>query len=206
MSGWSWGAFVGLGAFHGLNPAMGWLFAVAIGFRDRTRSAVIRALGPIAAGHAASMALTVLAYDELRAVLPDRAVRLTGALVLLAFATARLSRDRHPRWVGMNLTSLELATWSFLMSTAHGAGLMLIPVLGDASSHGHGDMPMPGSLLLGGGAVVVHTAAMITTAAAAALLVYHFVGVGILRRGWFNLDRVWTYALGAGALVMLLAG
>jgi hypothetical protein len=206
VSGWSWGAIVGLGAFHGLNPAMGWLFAVAIGFRDRARSAVVGALGPIAAGHAASMAATVLVYDELRAVLPDRAVRLAGALALLAFATARLSRERHPRWVGMNLTSLELAGWSFLMSTAHGAGLMLIPVLGDASSRGHGGMPMPGSLLQGGVAVLVHTGAMIAVAAAVALLVYHFVGVGILRRGWFNLDRVWTYALGAGALVMLLVG
>ena len=206
MSSWSFGAVAGLGVFHGINPAMGWLFAVAIGFRERTRTAVLAALGPIALGHAASMAATLLVFDELQVALPARAVRIAGALALLAFATARLSRDRHPRWVGMNLTRAELAGWSFLMSTAHGAGLMLIPVVSRLPVAAHGGTMMGSSLLLDGVAVAVHTAAMIVVAAAVALVVYRFVGVGILRRGWLNLDRVWTYALGAGAVVTLLAG
>ena len=196
-----------LGAFHGLNPAMGWLFAVAIGFRDRARRAVVGALVPIAVGHAASMSLAVLVFNELRLALPPAAIRVAGAVALLAFATARLSRDRHPRWVGMNLSRYELA------------GLVVPHVdrargrtdahprdrgLTRGCSRRHGDAGAPS--LVGGGAVLVHTAAMIAAAAAAALVVYHFVGVGILRRGWLNLDRVWTYALGAGAVVMLLAG
>jgi hypothetical protein len=206
LSSWSFAAVAALGLFHGLNPAMGWLFAVAIGFRDRTQRAVVSALGPIAVGHAASMTLTVLVVDQLQVALPSGAVRVAGAVALLAFATARLSRERHPRWVGMNLSRHELAGWSFLMSTAHGAGLMLIPVIAGSPVHAHSDMPMPSSLVVGGAAVLVHTAAMVAAAAVAALIVYHFVGVGILRRGWLNLDRIWTYALGAGALVTLLAG
>ncbi len=206
MGAWGFAAVAGLGVFHGLNPAMGWLFAVAIGFRDGSRNAVVRALGPIAAGHAASMAATVLVFDELQVALPSGAVRIGGAIALLAFATARLSRDRHPRWVGMNLTALELAGWSFLMSTAHGAGLMLIPVIAGTHVGAHDAMPMPASLAAGGAAVLVHTVAMVTVAGAAALVVHRFVGVRVLRRGWLNLDRVWTYALGAGAFVTLLAG
>jgi hypothetical protein len=92
------------------------------------------------------------------------------------------------------------------MSTAHGAGLMMIPVIARGSVGGHGDMTMPHSLLFGGVAVLVHTAAMIAVAGAVSLVVYRFVGVRVLRRGWFNLDRVWTYALGAGALVTLVLG
>jgi hypothetical protein len=206
LSNWSLAAVAALGLFHGLNPAMGWLFAVAIGFRDRTWRAVVGSLGPIAAGHAAAMAVAVVVFDELRVALPSGAVRIAGAIALLAFATARLSRERHPRWVGMNLSRYELAGWSFLMSTAHGAGLMLIPVVAGSSVGTHADMLMPGSVLVGGEAVLVHTGVMVAVAAVVGLVVYRVVGVGILRRGWLNLDRVWTYALGAGALVMLLAG
>jgi hypothetical protein len=206
MSGWGFAAVAGLGVFHGLNPAMGWLFAVAIGFRERAQAAVVSALGPIAAGHAASMTLVVLVVDQLRVALPLSAVRVGGAIALLAFATARLTRERHPRWVGMNLNRVELAGWSFLMSTAHGAGLMLVPVLAGSWTTGHGEMSMPHSLLVGGAAVALHTVAMIAAAAAAALFVYRFVGVRILRRGWFNLDRVWTYVLAGGAILMLVAG
>ena len=112
---------------------MGWLFAVALGFRGPDMARGGRVFGPIAAGHAAAMAVAVVVFDELRVALPSGAVRIAGAIALLAFATARLSRERHPRWVGMNLSRYELAGWSFLMSTAHGAGLMLIPVVAGSS-------------------------------------------------------------------------
>jgi hypothetical protein len=205
LSGWGGGALVALGAFHGLNPAMGWLFAVAIGFRDRARSAVVWAFGPIALGHAASMALTVVAVEELRIVSSDAAIRIAAALGLLAFAVSRLTRTHpHPRWVGMNLRPRELALWSFLMSTAHGAGLMLIPVVIGTQVSGHHDMLMPSSLGLVGVAVAIHTLAMVAVAAAIAFAVYEFVGVGVLRRGWINVDRVWVYALAAGAAAILL--
>lgn len=205
MNGWDAGATLLLGAFHGLNPAMGWLFALAIGFRMQTRRAIVGALGPIAAGHLASMALTVLAVEELRVLSSEAAIRIAGALGLAAFASWRFaSSHRHPRWVGMVLRRRELALWSFLMSTAHGAGLMLIPVAVGLNVGGHDHLLTPSSLGPVGAVLLLHTAAMVAVAGALGLAVYEFVGVKILHRGWLNLDRVWAYALGVGAAATLL--
>jgi hypothetical protein len=205
MTGWDVAALVGLGAFHGLNPAMGWLFAAALGLQAQSRRVLTAALGPIAVGHAASMGLTVLVVEELRVLASDTAIRIGGAAALVAFAGWQIVRNhRHPRWVGMRLRRRELALWSFLMSSAHGAGLMLIPVVMGIRVGSHDGMLMPGSLAPVAGAVAIHTAAMVAVAGAIALVVYEFLGVGILRRGWLNLDRVWPYALGAGAAATLL--
>jgi hypothetical protein len=205
MSGWDVGALLALGAFHGLNPAMGWLFAVWIGLQRRARGALLGALGPIAAGHAASMALTVLVVEELRILASDTALRFSGAAALVSVAAWRIVRShRHPRWVGMRLKQRELALWSFLMSTAHGAGLMLIPVVAGMGVSSRHDMIMPSSFGTLAGAVLIHTIAMVAVGGAIAVAVYEFVGVGVLRRGWLNLDRLWPYALGAGAAATLL--
>src|SRR4051812_17385219 len=205
MSGWDAGATLLLGAFHGLNPAMGWLFALAIGFRAQTRRAVLGALGPIAAGHVASMAVTLVAVEELRVLSSVATIRIAGALGLAAFASWRFaSSHRHPRWVGMCLRRRELAFWSFLMSTAHGAGLMLIPIAVGLNVGGHDHMLMPSSLGPIGAVLALHTAAMVVVAGVLALAVYEFVGVGVLRRGWLNIDRLWAYALGVGAAATLL--
>jgi hypothetical protein len=205
MTGWDLGAILLLGAFHGINPAMGWLFAVALGLQAGTRRRLAAALPPIAAGHAASMGLTVLFVEELRVFTSDTAIRIAGGAVLAAFALWRILRShRHPRWVGMSLRPRELALWSFLMSTAHGAGLMLIPVMVGIGVSSHNDMLMPSSLGLVTTAVAIHTAAMVAVAGGIAFLVYEFVGIGVLRRGWLNVDRIWAYALGAGAAVTLL--
>jgi hypothetical protein len=205
LSNWDAGATLLLGAFHGLNPAMGWLFAVAIGFRAQTRRAVVSALGPIAVGHLASMAFTVLVVAELGVLSSETTIRVAGALGLAAFASWRFaSSHRHPRWVGMCLRRRELACWSFLMSTAHGAGLMLIPVVVGLHVDGHDHMLMASSLGAVTAVLLLHTAAMVAVAGAIAFVIYDFVGVGVLRRGWINLDRVWAYALGAGAAATLL--
>jgi hypothetical protein len=205
MRGWEIGALLALGAFHGLNPAMGWLFATWTGLQQRSRGALVAALGPIAAGHALSMALTLLVVEELRVVASDTSIRIAGAVALLAFALWRVvSSHRHARWVGMRLKRRELALWSFLMSTAHGAGLMLIPIAVGVGARPSGNMIMPSSLTPLAGAVGIHTLAMIAVAGAIAIGVYQFFGVGILRRGWLNLDRIWPYALGAGAAATLL--
>jgi hypothetical protein len=205
VSSWDAGATLLLGAFHGLNPAMGWLFAVAIGFQARARRAVIGALGPIALGHLASMAFTVLVVEELRVLSSETTIKIAGALALAAFASWRIaSSHRHPRWVGMCLRPRELALWSFLMSTAHGAGLMLIPVVVGLQVSGHDHMLMPMSLGPVTAVLLIHTAAMVAVAGLVALVVYEFLGVGVLRRGWINLDRVWAYALGVGAAATLL--
>lgn len=136
----AWLALLGLGAFHGINPGMGWLFAVALGLQEQRRGAVLRALLPIALGHALSIGVVVLAIGLLHDVLPDAWVRWPVGLGLAGFGAYKLWRCRMPRWVGMRVSALDLTWWSFLMATAHGAGLMLAPVLlgwGAGAGAGH---------------------------------------------------------------------
>ena len=129
-SSWPWISLAFLGAFHGLNPGMGWLFAVALGLQERRLRAVIAALGPIALGHALAIGVAAVAVGAIGFVVPQRAVLALGGATLLAFAAYKLAtRFRHPRWVGMRVGPRELVLWSFVMASAHGAGLMLVPVL-----------------------------------------------------------------------------
>ena len=129
-----WVTLALLGAFHGLNPAMGWLFAVSLGFQEQRTGAVVKALGPIALGHLLAIAAIAIPVGLLQVVLPERAVMVMGGLILLGYAAYKvITRFRHPRWVGMRVTSLELVSWSALMAAAHGAGLMLIPALAGLS-------------------------------------------------------------------------
>lgn len=204
-----WLALVVLGAFHGLNPAMGWLFAVALGLQERKRQAVLWALVPIAIGHEASIALAVLLVRGFEALAAPQLLRLAGAALLIAFGAYKFLRPRsHPRWVGMRVTPRELAWWSFLMSSAHGAGLMLFPVLLGLRTgyHAH-DLSMldgvTGSVLQDIAAVLLHTTVMLVTMGAVALLVYDKLGVTILRRAWLNLDALWAAAfVGVGVVTL----
>ncbi|MEU8215435.1 hypothetical protein AB0C47_06660 [Micromonospora taraxaci] len=196
-----------LGAFHGLNPAMGWLFAVARGLQERSRSALLRALPPIAAGHLASVAIVAALVAATRSVTTSTALAVAGGVLLVAFGLWRLLSERHFRWAGMRLSSAQLAGWSFLMSSAHGAGLMLLPVLvAEPVSGGHAGhlAAAPVGALTGLAAAGVHTVAMLGVALAVALLVYQVLGVGVLRRAWFNVDRLWAGVLVAAGLVTLL--
>jgi hypothetical protein len=127
---WPWILLALLGAFHGLNPAMGWLFAVLMGFQARRLTAVVTALGPIALGHALSIGLVAVTIGLLGLAIPQSLLLTLGGLALLAFAAHKVAtRFRHPRWVGLRVRRHELILWSFIMATAHGAGLMLVPVL-----------------------------------------------------------------------------
>ncbi|KWX00997.1 hypothetical protein LI90_2025 [Carbonactinospora thermoautotrophica] len=216
-----WAALAGLGAFHGLNPGMGWLFAVALALQDRSRAALARALPAIAAGHAASVGIAAAVVTVSGSLLASRVVAVGGGLLLVAFGLWRLLSQRHFRWAGMRLSALQLTGWSFLMSSVHGAGLMLLPVLlSQPGGHPHaGHHHAPGgaemsatatgitdALLHAGTATVVHTVAMTATAGAVALLVYQVLGLRFLRTAWVNLDLVWAIALiGAGAATVLLS-
>jgi hypothetical protein len=203
-------ALVALGAFHGLNPGMGWLFAVARGLQERSRALVLQSLPAIAAGHAASVFAVAAIVTLTGSVLTSRVVSIGGGIVLVGFGLWRLLSSRHFRWVGMRLTLWQLTCWSFLMSSAHGAGLMLLPVLT------HGSIRVPGhdhGLTGGAGSAVsaalfvtgVHTLAMFVVAGTIAVLVYEVVGLTVLRHAWFNLDRLWAAALiGAGAATLLI--
>ncbi len=206
---WPWLALAVLGAYHGVNPAMGWLFAVALGLQERRRAAVLQALVPIALGHEASIAVVVLLVRGIELVAAPETLRLVGAGALILFGLFKFARPRsHPRWVGMKVTSRDLVLWSFLMSSAHGAGLMLFPVLRRLPEEGHGH-DLPGLALSGASvvqdvaAVLVHTLAMLVVMGAVAVLVYDRLGVGVLRRAWVNLDLLWAAAfVTAGAITL----
>jgi len=198
---WPWLALVGLGVFHGANPAMGWLFAVALGLHRRSRAVVLESLVPIALGHALAIGSIVLAVVLLGTMVDPRAIRLASGVVLIGWAAYhRLTRSRHRVRVGMRTGMAGLALWSFLMAGAHGAGLMLVPVLLPHGGHG----PASDSLLFSLAAVGVHTLAMLAVTAVIATVVYEWVGLAVLRRGWINFDLLWTLALVATGLILLL--
>ena len=198
---WPWAALITLGVYHGINPAMGWLFAVALGLQERRRVAVLRSLVPIALGHEASVALVVGLVYMAQMVAAADVLRIVGALALVVFGVYKLLKPRsHPRWVGMRVSLRDLVVWSFLMSSAHGAGLMLFPVV-LGLTHNDIDGFQPG--LEGVAAVMLHTLAMLVTMAAISLLVYDKLGVGVLRRAWLNLDAIWATAIVAAGAVTL---
>lgn len=210
---WPWLTVALLGAYHGIDPSMGWLFAVALGLQEHRRSKVITALFPIAAGHLLSIALIVALIAGAMAG-TSTWLRPLGAIVLLLFGLFRLAWPRaHPRWVAMRVNAAELGLWSFLMATAHGAGLMLFPVLIGMSGaaipphHRHAMPPLAhGSVGLAQGAAVVllHTGAMLLVMGTVALLVYEWVGLKILRSAWINLDTIWAGALIAAGVLSLI--
>jgi hypothetical protein len=190
---------------------MGWLFAVSLGLQERRRAAVLAAIPPIALGHALSIGIIAGLLLLAHASLPEKGLRYGAAAILFGFGLYRLLRSRHPRWVGMRVGFGDLTLWSFLMASAHGAGLMLLPVLLDWPSSSHmGHMEHTGLAAVGGplqvlAAIVVHTAGHLSVTLIIALIVYEKVGVAILRRAWFNLDLVWTLALMvSGALILLI--
>lgn len=230
---WPWIALMLLGAFHGLNPAMGWLFAVAIGFQDRSTRSLITALGPISAGHALAIALVAVPAGWLGLLLPRAPLLIAVGLVLLGFVGYKVAtRFRHPRWVGLRLRRSELALWSFVMATAHGAGLMLVPVLAGmrravapgasaapdagldlshaghqvSSDHHHLITASSSGMWTALTSVALHSGAMLAVAALVALVVYRKLGVAVLRRGWVNLDMIWFSAFAVAGLVTFGAG
>jgi hypothetical protein len=201
----SWLALLALGAGHGINPAMGWLFAVALGLQRGSRRAVWASLGPLALGHAAAIAAAIAAAGMAGLVLSLGTLRWVTAALLVGLGVYRLVRARHITYGGLRANGRELAAWSFLMASAHGAGLMVLPlVLGDdapvrhahavatASSLGLGGIEWAGAM-----AALVHSAGYLLATGVIAVLVYERVGLGFLRRGWINLDLIW-----AGALVV----
>jgi hypothetical protein len=188
---------------------MGWLFAVGLGFQDRSAAAVLRAIVPLALGHVISVAVVVLVTIYAAARLPHPVVHFTAAAILIGFGVYRLVRARHIRWVGMRVGFAGLTLWGFLMSSAHGAGFMLLPFVIPGRANAASAMAMPGlparaTLLTGWLMIGVHTLGYVLTTTAIALLVYTKIGVRFLRSGWINLDLVWAAALILTGLIALV--
>ena len=204
----SWLALMGLGAFHGINPGMGWLFAVALGMQEKRRRAVYQALAPLALGHALAVAAAVAVALVIGIVIPVLLLRWGLAVLLVGLGISRLLRHRHPRWSGMKVGMAGLTLWSFLMASAHGAGLMVVPLFfgmtmsaGDHAHHAAGAASISAAFLATG----VHAAGYLLVTAAVAAVVFEKLGVALLRRAWFNLDRIWAVALvGTGALTLAI--
>ena len=210
----AWLTLAGLGAYHGVNPAMGWLFAVSRGMQERSRRAVLRSLVPIAIGHELSIALVAALVLGLSVITDSGTLRLVAAAALLGFGVFRFVKPRaHFRWTSMRVTDRELTLWSFLMSTAHGAGVMVAPVLiglqgtidhSGARAHDQTDLSLIGGSI-GSGAVGVslHVLTMLVVMGVVAVLVYERLGLKVLRTAWINTDRVWAGAFVLAAVIPL---
>lgn len=199
---WAWTTLFLLGAYHGINPAMGWLFAVALGLQKQSGRAVWQSLLPIAAGHVLAITVVIVVAVMAGAVLPLKVIRIAVVILLIGFGVYRIVSKSHPRFGGMQVGFGDLTIWSFLMACAHGAGLMLLPVLlgmsdaaADHASHG---AAFPG-VKLQFLAVAVHTFGYLLLTGTVAWVVYKKLGLSILRQAWVNLDFIWATALIATA-------
>ncbi|MDA2929774.1 hypothetical protein MYX84_07485 [Acidobacteria bacterium AH-259-O06] len=210
--GWAWPALFLLGAYHGINPGMGWLFAVALGMQEKSRQAVGRSLLPIALGHGLAIGLVVVFAGLAQVVLPLGYLKISVALILFSFGLYIFFRNRHPRWGGMQIGFRDLTIWSFLMASAHGAGFMVLPVLLAVSAQGHhfpaseyhvhmSSLEEPLTNLL---AILIHTTGYLVVTGLVALVVYEKLGLALLRKAWLNLDLLWAIALMATACFTLL--
>lgn len=204
---WTAGGLLALGGWHGLNPGMGWLFAVALGMQERSARAVWRTLPPLALGHAAAVAAALGAAVLLGRVVPTGVLQAGVAVALVAMGVWRLLRHRHPGGAGLRMGSRDLALWSFLMASAHGAGLMVVPLVlapaaGSGAAMAHGGAPAGGMTAAGAGgwipglaATGLHTLAYLAVTGLLAAIVYRRLGVRWLRTGWINLDLIWGVTL-----------
>ena len=205
----SWGMLLFLGAFHGLNPGMGWLFAVALGMQENRSRAVWFALLPLGVGHAGAIAFAIAVAVLAGVVVSPELLRWPVAALLIALGIWRLVRHRHPRGGRMQISATRLTLWSFLVATAHGAGLMVLPVwLGMTAVAGaeQAHLHQASDLTSGLWATAVHGASYLFVTAAIAWVVFSKLGVGLLRQAWINLDLIWDVALiASGGLNVVLS-
>jgi hypothetical protein len=209
-----WDAILFLGAYHGINPGMGWLFAVALGMQQGSARGVWRALPPMALGHAAAVGAVLIVAGLVQTVVPLGMLKVVVAFVLVAFGVYRLWRHRHPRFGGMQVGFRDLTVWSFLMASAHGAGFMVLPFVmgmsrdvsaagGDRAYHtlaSSASVPWTGAMALS-----IHTLAYLVVMTLAAWIVYRKLGLALLRKAWFNLDWLWAGALVATGVFVLFS-
>ena len=205
---WTWLAVAALGTFHGLNPAMGWLFAVALGLYRRSRRVVLLSLVPIALGHALAAGSMLMAGLSLGMVIDHTVLNRVCGTLLIGWATWHALRGHRMRpLVGMQTGFAGLTVWSFVVAGSHGAGLMLIPALMPICSalpNAMGASASGGSTAtLAAAALCVHRAAMLLTTGVIALAVFDHFGVAGLRTKWLNFDLLWSGTLATCGVIQL---
>jgi hypothetical protein len=197
-----WLAVVVSGLYHGVNPGMGWPLAVSAGLMGRGRRDVVAAQAPLAAGHLVSMLIILLPFALMTALLNwQREIRIGASVTVIAFGAFRLVNRRHPRALA-RIRPTQLVLWSFAIATAHGAGLMLLPIYLGLCSTGELDPAHQASSILMGRNLttavlvsLVHTLSMVTAGGVIALLVHDWLGLKFLSKSWFNLEFVWAVSL-----------
>jgi hypothetical protein len=210
-----WLAVIALGAYHGLNPGMGWPLAVSNGMWARREQAVFATFLPLAGGHFLAMAVVLLPFAVFLAYLDwSQTIRIAAGGTVAAFGAYRLINRRHWR-LAARLGPRHLTLWSFLTATAHGAGLMLAPIALGLCSGASGTAP-PAAIEGGHEAMTalmrsgiatsiavstVHTIAMVAAGATMAWIVYRWAGLKLLRSAWLNLESVWAASLVVTGLV-----
>jgi hypothetical protein len=215
---WLWLTVVALGVYHGVNPTMGWPLAVANGLTEKRGAAVFATAWPLGAGHFAAMAVVLVPFALLASYVEwSRAIRIAAAVALLVFGVHRLVVRRHPRFL-VRVRPTRLAWWSLLVATAHGAGLMLVPLAlglctaspatGSTSDAAHALLAdsVRSGVATALTVSIVHTIAMIAAGLALAWTVYRYLGLRFLTRSFFDLDKVWgTSLVATGAMSVALA-
>lgn len=208
-----WLAVIAIGAYHGLNPGMGWPLALSRALFERRERAVFASLGPIATGHMLAMAVVLLPFALLVRVFEHaRGVGIAAGLLVAGFGFYRLIDRRHPRFLA-RIRPTQVALWSFLVAMAHGAGLMLVPVVlglcapaqpaheGQNSAHSMMMAIMADDIATALVVALVHTLAMVAAGGLVAWAVFRFLGLRYLSRSWFDLDRIWAASLVATGLI-----
>jgi len=210
-----WLAVVASGLYHGLSPGMGWPLAVSAGLIERSSRALVMALWPLTVGHLLAMLVVILPFALLLVIVEwQQQIQMGASLLVIGFGIFRFVNRRHPRMLA-RIRPTQLGLWSFAVAIAHGAGLMLVPIylgLCQAADLDKGH-EVAGALINAnvGMAVlvsVVHSVAMIVAGGFLAWLVYRYLGLKFVSRGWFNLDATWAFSLvlvGALSLAMTLA-
>lgn len=213
--GWTtgglWAAVVGSGLYHGINPGMGWPLAVSAGLMGNGRRDLLAALGPLTVGHFLAMAVMLLPFAVMTALVTwQRQISLGAGLLVVLAGVYLLANPRHPRFIA-RIPPSRLALWSAAVAVAHGAGLMLLPIyLGLCSAAdlaaGHRAAPplMAASVQSALVVSVLHTVAMMASGGAMAFAVHEWLGLRFISKSWFNLDRVWAVSLVVVGLVSAL--
>ncbi|MGO4124816.1 hypothetical protein AB4Z01_10455 [Inquilinus sp. YAF38] len=208
-----WLAVVASGLYHGINPGMGWPLAVSAGLMERNPRALVAALGPLTIGHLLAMAVVILPFALLVTLVAwQQPIRIGASLLVIGFGVYRLVNRRHPRALA-RIRPTQLGLWSFAVATAHGAGLMLVPIyLGLCRAAGSDQAAgtlIGGDLGMGVLVAVVHSLAMVAAGGAFAWLVYRYLGLKAVAGSWFNLDAIWAGSLilvGGVSLALALRG